>query len=83
MNAVYLWGYTYVGTKFPAVEVPSRLVDGATIVMAADSPLWVERANEALRAKHLRGTPKGTYTVGHDAGSFQIGFLKLETDAAP
>jgi len=83
MNSVYLWGFTYVGTRFPAVEVPSRLVDGATIVMAADSPLWVERANEVLRAKHLRGTPKGTYTVGHDAGSFQIGFLKLETDAAP
>ncbi len=80
INAVYLWGYSYVGPHFPAVEVPSRLEPGATIVMSAKSAQWVERANEVLRPKHLRGTSEGTYTLGHDSGSFQIGFLKLEGD---
>jgi len=82
INAVYLWGYTYVGTHFPEIEAPSRLTPGATIVMVADSPGWVERANQALRVTNLHGTPVGTYTVGHDAGAFQIGFLQLEADPA-
>jgi hypothetical protein len=83
INAVYLWGFTYVGTSFPEIQSPYRLVDGAAIVMAADSGEWVERANQALRPRHFRGTPMGTYTVSHDAGTFQIGFLKIETDPAP
>ena len=82
INSVYLWGYTYVGTHFPQVEIPSRLAAGSTIVMVADAADWVERANQALRVKHFHGASMGTYTVGRDADSFQIGFLKLETEAA-
>jgi hypothetical protein len=70
-----------VSTRFPEIDAPARLIPGATIVMIA-APGWVERANQALRVKHFHGTPTGTYTVGHDADSFEIGFLQLETDPA-
>jgi hypothetical protein len=79
INSVYLWGYTYVSTRFPEIDAPARLIPGATIVMIA-APGWVDRANQALRVKHFHGTPTGTSTIGHDADSFEIGFLQLETD---
>ncbi len=80
MNSIYLWGYTYVGTHFPEIEIPTRLEPGATIVLVVDSDGWVQRANDALRTNHLRGAAVGTYTVGRDSGSFKIGFLRLEAD---
>jgi hypothetical protein len=78
INSVYLWGYSYVGTDFPKIEVPSRLVSGATIAMPIESPDWLERANRVLRENHFQGSLMGIRTIGHDAHSFQIGFLKIE-----
>jgi hypothetical protein len=79
VNAVYLWGYSYVGTGFPKIEVPARLVPGATIVMPITSSHSMERANEVLHANHLQAKEVSTYTVGSDDASFQIGFLALES----
>jgi hypothetical protein len=78
INSVYLWGYSYVGTDFPKIEVPSRLLAGATVAMPIESRDWLERTNQALRESHFRGSLMGIRSVGHDAHSFQIGILKIE-----
>jgi hypothetical protein len=78
INSVYLWGYTSIGFEFPKLAVPSRLLPGTTIVMLDPSTQSLDMANRVLRENHVQGSLAATYTVGHEASPFTLGFLTLE-----
>jgi len=77
INAIYLWGYTYVGTNFPATEYPGRLLAGRAIAMLSGTGDWLGKVNDVLHRNHLEGTIAETFPVGHGAESFQISVVKL------
>jgi hypothetical protein len=77
INSIYLWGFSYIGPKFPALEVPTRLHSGATVVLLSSSDLAVETAKRVLNEHHLEGRAVNTTRIGQAPALYNLTFFNL------
>lgn len=74
----YLWGFSYIGYKFPEVSVPDHLRPDTTAILVSKSDRAVQRADLVLRNYHLLSdSPKNT-TVSAGGVSYNLTFFELE-----
>jgi len=80
INAIYLWGYTYVSLKFPSLDEVRPIESGETIVVMSGSDQALDRANEALRQRHLKGTLAETHKIQAGGVAYDLSVLEIHDD---
>jgi hypothetical protein len=80
INAIYLWGYTFVSRQFPLLDEAHPIRSGETVIVMSGFDQALERANKTLRQNHLSGSLVGTHKIKSGGVAFDLTVLTISDD---
>ncbi len=85
INSFFLWGYTWIGRSFPAIDpvadervTPGRMI--AVLVTKGDSETVLEQANRAMKPRGLAVTWRARHEIEYEGVHYSIACMNLVRD---
>lgn len=85
INSFFLWGYTWIGRAFPAIDpvaservTPGRMI--AVLSSTSDSETLLEQANRAMKPRGLAVTLRARKEIDYEGVHYSITCMNLMRD---